>query len=602
MAGPLDAVMELTKYTPAFMRRKLLSRRYIYICIIIALSFASVITFGIFQTNLKTNKEQIDVIRQWREITQGDSLDSPSVEFRDSIRIDQHKDTGKVHYRNLKETKKTGHIGAESKDNNEGNAGRGQPVNKQVEDTDKNKLLFKNNLKTLQHKEKKRMDNKLGLENHVKEMDVIPHSTENKDTIQEHSEEEPQDNFGKEGAIKEKSHDSNMGYRQENEEEKEKQHLIDSLSRLLAKLDDKDIDTDLEQKLFADVEDSKHLPGFDPKLYPQKLDIPKLLNDFAQTGDLPDHAINKWAFHPIINPSNVCGEPGVQSKVFLLFIVKTKPDNFVKRRTIRKTWADPVRFPNIRTVFSVGVPKSSNTMKKLKTESMKYKDVLLMDYIDSYYNLTLKTTSDINWAVAHCSMADFVVSIDDDIYMATDLLIQHLQDVPKTEAERLYMGYVYKDTMPVRKETSNAYIEKWIISEKEYAFSTYPDYIFGGCIIMSMRTVVEMYMIIPYTKPIVMEDVYVGILASRLGITPSHTDLIDVYVTYSNTEKFKTLIASHYYKTSHMLRQAWECHLSIVNNDVEKAVFCSYLKEELQTLRDHVSTILDWVDLSNDAI
>ncbi|OWF34821.1 uncharacterized protein LOC110443700 [Mizuhopecten yessoensis] len=566
--------MELKKHTIDFMRSKRLSNRHIYMYLTIVLSYASVVTFCIFQTNLKTNREQVDVIRQWREIPQNDSVDNTSVDFSHN-NIDLHRDTGRVHHMNLNETNSIGQIIAESKDKIKENADRRQFGHKKVKDPRENKLWLKNVLKMLYDKKKKRLDNNLGLENYMNEMDVIPGGIENQDKIQEHSEEEPQDNFGKEGAIKEASHDSNMGYRQENEEEKEKQHLIDSLSRLLAKLDDKGIDTDLAQQLFADTDvgNSKHLPGFDPTLYPQKLDIPKLLNDFAQNGDLPEHAINKWDFHPIINPSNVCDEPEVQSKVFLLFVVKTKPDNFVKRIYIRKTWADPVRFPNIRTVFSVGVPQSSYIMKQLEMESMKYKDVLLMDYMDSYYNLTLKTTSNINWAAAHCSVADFVVSIDDDIYMATDLLIQHLQDIPKTDDERLYLGYVYNDTMPVRKETANIYIKKWIISENEYSFSTYPNYALGGCIIMSMKTVVQMRTIIPYTKTFAMEDVYIGILASRLGIIPKHTDLIDISKKHLNSVEFQTIIASHFYKTSEMLRQAWECHLSL-NNDVEKAVFC----------------------------
>ncbi|XP_021355404.1 lactosylceramide 1,3-N-acetyl-beta-D-glucosaminyltransferase-like [Mizuhopecten yessoensis] len=508
---------------------------------------------------------------------------------------------------NLNETNSNiGQVSAESKDKIKENADRRQLGHKKVKDAGENKLRLKKFLKMLQDKKKKRSDNKLGLENYMNEMDVIPGRIKNQDNIQEYSEEEPQDNFVKEGAMKQASHDSNMGYREGNEEEKETQYMINSLSRLLAKLEDKGIDTDLAQQLFADTDvgNSKHVPGFDPKLYPQKLDIPKLLNDFAQTGVLPEHAINKWAFHPIINPSHVCGEPEVKSKLLLLFIVKTKPDNFVKRIYIRKTWADPVRFPNIITVFSVGVPQSSYIMKQLEMESMKYKDVLLMDYIDSYYNLTLKTIGNINWAAAHCSMADFVVLIDDDIYMATDLLIQHLQDIPKTESERLYLGNVRSESLPVRKETANIYMKKWIVSEKEYSFSTFPNYVSGGCIIMSMKTVVQMRTLIPYTKTFVMEDVYVGILASKLGIIPKHTDLIDQSDTRLNSVKFKTLIASHFYmfKSSDMLRKAWECHLSFVNNDIEKAVFCSFLKKELETLRDKVDSILQWIKLSNKAV
>ncbi|XP_060077253.1 lactosylceramide 1,3-N-acetyl-beta-D-glucosaminyltransferase-like [Ylistrum balloti] len=590
MEGMLDAVTKLGKYTPAFIRRKLMSGRFTYICIIAALCFVSVITLGIFQTSLKTNREQIDNARYWREIAGLGRLNKPQVEFNFNSN-DQDTDTGIGNQRNLKEDKSSGHRGKNEKDGND-IAARGQPGNKQVKNAREKQPLFKSNSKLLHEKGKNQFDKKFVEKETVKELGVIPADNEKKDIIQKKSNDKIHDTFEKEPLI-----------REENEEEKEQQSLIKALSDLLAKLEDNGLNTDLEEKLFAyNNKNNHHLPSFDPKQYPQTVDIQQLLSNFVQTGVLPDNPINKWIYQPIINPTHVCDQTVRTSKVFLLFIVKTSPENFDKRKTIRKTWADPMRFPNIRTVFSIGVPKSSGTMKKLRLESTKYKDILLMDYKDSYYNLTLKTTSGINWAVAHCNKAEFVVSIDDDIYLATDFLTLYLQSLSESQADRLYMGHVYEKTLPVRKETANEYTQKWIIYESEYSFRTYPDYVFGGCIVMSMRTVVEMYTIIPYTKTIVMEDVYLGILASRLGIAPIHTDLIDVYVTYSNSEKFKTLIASHYYKSSHMLKKAWECHLSLVNKDVEKSAYCTYLKDELEALRKHVDNILHWINLSNNAV
>ncbi|XP_069128315.1 uncharacterized protein [Argopecten irradians] len=606
MTGLLDAAMELMKYTPACIRRNMFPRRHTFIFTIIVLIGVSVIMLSAFQTNLKTNREHIENVSKLRDITGSEGFDSLPVQLRQD-NIDRNVKL--IHKRNLMENKApvykgkdTDKASPEQASSNEVNTEKGE-----------NQLKFKNrqNLSELKKRADKMLVDNDSIDDNRETVDkeVIPDETNNKKLTFKSSRLGEQKKLSEtmlDGDDREiiPNSDKDEMTRKENNADQEQEALIETLSQLLAKLDENGVDTDLKKIMSekSETKNDKHLPKFDPALYPQKLDIPKLLRDVAETGEFPGHQINKWKYQPVINPSNACENSNVKSKVFLLFIVKTKTDNFLKRKSIRKTWGDQVRFPNIRTVFSVGLPKSSHTMKKLKLESVTYKDILLMDYMDTYYNLTLKTTSGINWAVAHCSSAEFVVSVDDDMYVATDFLLKHLEDLPQKQADRLYLGHVYENTAPVREHNYDEYTQKWIVDEEEYAFRTYPDYVFGGFIVMSMRTVVEIYTIIPYTKPIAMEDVYVGILASRLGIVPTDTDLVDVYVTYSNSEKFKSLLASHFYKSSSMLKKTWECHLSLTTKDVEKAVFCTFLKEELESLREHISNMLDWIEMSNSAV
>ncbi|XP_060085304.1 beta-1,3-galactosyltransferase 2-like [Ylistrum balloti] len=379
-------------------------------------------------------------------------------------------------------------------------------------------------------------------------------------------------------------------YKVKSNAKKKQQELVNLLVSRLLQLAN-------EGKKKSEKRYNEWLP-FNASQYPQTINAKNLLQPSVDNEDIPTHPINKWKYTPVINPFAKCKSS--RSGVFLLFIVKTKPENFVKRKTIRETWADELRFPNIRTVFSIGIPRDSNTIKQIKQEFLKYKDVLLMDYMDTYKNLTLKTTSGINWAVAHCNVAEFVVSVDDDMYVATDFLIQHLKDMPQAESERLYHGHLYHNTEPVRYGKKDAWESKWIVTREEYPFDTYPDYIFGGFVVMSMRTVLEMSLAIPYTQPISMEDVYLGIVASRLGIVATNTDLVDNYGTYSNVKKFKTLIASHYYPSAVLLRKAWEWHLSIVKNDIHKSEFSRYLKIELEQLKKKVDDILYWINITDN--
>lgn len=305
--------------------------------------------------------------------------------------------------------------------------------------------------------------------------------------------------------------------------------------------------------------DEKHLIPFNPLLYPRRIYSINQLQYLDR--NLPAKTINHWKYSPIINPVITCAYE--HNNIDVLYIVKTSPSNFRRRRTLRDTWADRTRFPNIRTVFSIGVSHNADIQNNVKMESLKYGDILLMDYIDSYDNLTLKTISGINWAAAHCTRARFVVSVDDDMYVATDFLLQYLEDLPPDPAERLYLGFVYAIKEPYRSHDDIGKARyKWVISKEEYPFSTYPIYVFGGFIVFSMRTVIDMCAAIPYTKMIKMEDVYIGIVASRLGIVPTNSVLVhSIFIRY-DTEKFKTILASHYYGSELNLKNAWQCHLS----------------------------------------
>lgn len=100
----------------------------------------------------------------------------------------------------------------------------------------------------------------------------------------------------------------------------------------------------------------------------------------------------------------------------LLFVVKSAHRNAERRLAIRKTWGSESRFLDltIRTVFLVGVaaPDSeeiSTETARLEKEHAIYNDLVQADFIDTYFNLTLKTMSGLKWVVTYCPNARYVV-------------------------------------------------------------------------------------------------------------------------------------------------------------------------------------------------
>ncbi|OWF45974.1 Beta-1,3-galactosyltransferase brn [Mizuhopecten yessoensis] len=199
--------------------------------------------------------------------------------------------------------------------------------------------------------------------------------------------------------------------------------------------------------------------------------------------------------------------------------------------------------------------------------------------------------SGLKWAVTHCAHAQYVVSADDDVYVAPDLLLRYLNIPLVLKIDKLYSGYLFRDTKPIRNPQ-----DKWMVTISEYPFKDYPDYIFGGFVIMSMSTVRSFTVAAMYTKFLKFEDVYLGIIAAKVGIEARNNRYVNSRKTFTVSESFKTLIASHFYNNPKDLQRAWDCHLSILDQNDDKAVFCDYIGKRLQKLKSEIDNIVGWME------
>ncbi|XP_033737073.1 beta-1,3-galactosyltransferase 1-like [Pecten maximus] len=336
---------------------------------------------------------------------------------------------------------------------------------------------------------------------------------------------------------------------------------------------------------------------FTPHEYPFNVNLSDILRQYDTRGYAAEKPINVFDHRYIIHPDQTCiGSDTIK----VLFIVKSSPDHNVKRAIIRETWADRKRFPWLRTVFSFGIPKNGKSLLDLQEESTKFNDILLVNYSDDYYNLTLKTMSGLRWAATNCAHASYVVSIDDDIYVAPDFLLSFLDKLPVRTAENLYHGHLIHETAPVRDR--NGPFRKWYVSINEYPFQTYPNYIFGGFVIMSMSTVKTFTIAAMYTKLLKFEDVYLGILAARVGIDATDSGHVNAKKTLTVSESFKTAIASHFYQDPYDLKRAWECHLSLISHNTPKSILCDNIGTRLHHLKSEIDSIVNWMESAKKSI
>ena len=108
-----------------------------------------------------------------------------------------------------------------------------------------------------------------------------------------------------------------------------------------------------------------------------------------------------------------------------LFIgILSAPIYFDKRKQLRETWLSILKdslyhqglLDVIGYFFILGQTANATVQSEIEKESRDHGDVLQVDIIDSYNNLTRKSVSLLNWVNSKCSHVDFVLKVDDDTY------------------------------------------------------------------------------------------------------------------------------------------------------------------------------------------
>ena len=220
-------------------------------------------------------------------------------------------------------------------------------------------------------------------------------------------------------------------------------------------------------------------------------------------------------YNLVLNEPDACRTTGGnETKVFLLVCVFTIHENFEQRKAIRDTWGSQKLIKNKRIVTLFMLAKSSNDyhQKLVELESKKHGDIIMEDFVDSYFNLTLKTIMTMKWAGQYCSDVDYVMKTDDDMYINYDALIYLLTN-PSTPKEKYFVGSKFSGNAPIRNPKS-----KWYVPRKMYPNPRYPSFCSGTGYVMSGDIPARAYNVSLRTRYLYLEDVYMGLCMKKLKV------------------------------------------------------------------------------------
>ncbi|CAG7826617.1 unnamed protein product [Allacma fusca] len=237
--------------------------------------------------------------------------------------------------------------------------------------------------------------------------------------------------------------------------------------------------------------------------------------------------------------------PGERNDVIIL--IKTSLKNSSRRKKLRASWANKKYLSKLSTrvkyAFLLGSksktsgPESLDAaeMDDLQEEINYHKDFIIGDFQDKYRQLTVKVMMGFRWVQKHCPDFEFQVSLDDDMELNMVNLLKFLEDperYPQVQdqlpnwnkagfsklcingCKDFYAGYVlHHNYFPQRQINETHHI-----SLEEYPPETLPLYVTGMIVIMSKATATSMNNLAQFVPHVTIDDLYLGILARKLGI------------------------------------------------------------------------------------
>ncbi|XP_052446984.1 beta-1,3-galactosyltransferase 1-like [Carassius gibelio] len=226
--------------------------------------------------------------------------------------------------------------------------------------------------------------------------------------------------------------------------------------------------------------------------------------------------------HHVAHPSNyhfILDEPDKCSQwdPFLVLMVPVAPHQLEARNAIRSTWGNEssVQGKAVLTLFLVGLTGGSEAQQQLEEESRQHRDLLQSNFVDSYFNLTIKTMVIMDWLATRCPQAAYAMKVDSDMYINLENLMTLLLST-NTPRQNYITGYLMWDRPVVRDKNS-----KWYVAEELYPEQKYPTYLQGMGYVFSNDLPEKLVEASKEIKPFNIEDAYVGACLKQLGIVPS---------------------------------------------------------------------------------
>ncbi|KAK5863246.1 hypothetical protein PBY51_000292 [Eleginops maclovinus] len=222
-------------------------------------------------------------------------------------------------------------------------------------------------------------------------------------------------------------------------------------------------------------------------------------------------------FPMLINHPEKCA----LGEAHLLMVVKSVIEQHDRREAVRKTWGKEhtVDGKKIKTLFLLGSPTTGkdtkNLQKLIEYEDRIYGDILQWDFMDTFFNLTLKEVNFLKWFDIYCSDVQFIFKGDDDVFVNPQNLVQLIDfKVEDRKEANLFVGDTISKAIPIRNRQSKYYIPRELYDKP------YPPYVGGGGFLMSSKLARRLFVVSEDMELYPIDDVFLGMCLQKLHLVP----------------------------------------------------------------------------------
>lgn len=221
----------------------------------------------------------------------------------------------------------------------------------------------------------------------------------------------------------------------------------------------------------------------------------------------------------IIKGSQICSTR--VKYMTILILVPSMPSNYLVRDSIRSTYGsyahktfyveDNVHGKedqrvSVKLAFLVGKDNDIETESMIQKESRTHGDIIYADFIESYRNLTWKMLIALNWVTMYCNNIDFMLKVDEDVFVNIPKLVKELRARPYDKQGSIY-GFLYHNSNVNRKGSMG-------ITMNEFPLHKYPTYASGNSYVISGNIISRLLMASEYLPYMPKEDAFItGCLA-----------------------------------------------------------------------------------------
>ncbi|XP_051509172.1 UDP-GlcNAc:betaGal beta-1,3-N-acetylglucosaminyltransferase 7-like [Myxocyprinus asiaticus] len=208
-------------------------------------------------------------------------------------------------------------------------------------------------------------------------------------------------------------------------------------------------------------------------------------------------------------------------EVDVLVVVKSVIEEHDRREAVRKTWGKEqvIEGMRIKTLFLLGTPSTGKDSRNLQAlvqyEDRTYGDILQWDFLDTFFNLTLKEVNFLRWFNIYCRKVPFIFKGDDDVFVHTKNLVELIGfKIEEKKVVNLIVGDTIFKAKPIRNRQSKYFIPKELYDQP------YPPYLGGGGFLMSSQVAQRLFVVSENVELYPIDDVFLGMCLQKLNITP----------------------------------------------------------------------------------